>query len=362
MRTLLTLAASAAVLMVAACGDSGDKAPAAKSGGATSSGQRSAPWAAGSSTVFPFASRVAENVSRTTGGSAAKVESLGTGGGFKIFCGGTGPAFPDIANASRPMKKSEFEQCAANGVNDIIELKFGYDGVVVATAKTGADFGVSLEDLYRALAADLPSGSGFAKNTLTTWSAVAPGLPGTRIQVYGPPPTSGTRDAFVELAMDAGAAKIPALKALKASNEDEFKTRAGTIRGDGAWIDSGENDNAIIGTLTKTPGAVGVFGYSFLDNSRDQVKAISINGVQPTIATISDGSYPLSRSLFIYVKKSNLDVIPGLKAYVADFISDAAAGRGGYLQDRGLISLPAAEHEAQKKVLADLKTMTAPAK
>jgi len=361
MRTLLTLAASAAVLMVAACGDSGDKAPAAKSGGATSGGQRSAPWAAGSSTVFPFASRVAENTSRTSGGAAAKIESLGTGGGIKLFCGGAGPAFPDIANASRPMKKSEFEQCAANGVTDIIELKVGYDGVVVATAKSGADFDLSLENLYRALAADLPSGSGFAANTAARWSDVAAGLPATRIQVYGPPPTSGTRDAFVELAMDAGAAKIPALKALKDSNEDEFKKRAGTIR-TGAWIDAGENDNAIVGTLTKTPGAVGVFGYSFLDNSRDQVKAVSIGGVQPSIATIADGSYPLSRSLFIYVKKSNLDVTPGLKAFVTDFISDAASGRGGYLQDRGLIALTEPERAAQKKTLADLTAMTAPTK
>jgi len=361
MRKFLTLAAGAAALLtLAACGDKGDK-PAGKPAAGGSSGQRSAPWAAGSSTVFPFASRVAENTSRTSGGAAAKIESLGTGGGFKIFCGGTGSGYPDIANASRPMKKSEFEQCAANGVTDIIELKFGYDGVVVATAKTGAGFDLTLEQLFRALAADLPSGSGFAPNKAQTWADVAPGLPTTRIQVYGPPPTSGTRDAFVELAMDAGAAKIPELKALKESDEDAFKTRAGTIRS-GAWIDSGENDNAIIGTLTKTPGAVGVFGYSFLDNSRDQVKAISIGGVQPSIATISDGSYPLSRSLFIYVKKSNLDVIPGLKAYVADFISDAASGKGGYLQDRGLISLTDAERAAQKKTLADLTPMTAPAK
>ncbi|MES2035750.1 MAG: substrate-binding domain-containing protein [Pseudomonadota bacterium] len=360
MRTLTTLAAGAAVLLtLAACGDKADK-PAAKPAGA-SSGQRSAPWAAGSSTVFPFASRVAENSARTSGGSAAKIESLGTGGGIKLFCGGAGSGFPDIANASRQMKKSEFEQCAANGVGDIIELKIGYDGVVVATAKTGAGFDLSLEQLFRALAADLPSGSGFAPNKAATWADVAPGLPTTRIQVYGPPPTSGTRDAFVELAMDAGAAKVPELKALKESDEDAFKTRAGTIR-TGAWIDSGENDNAIIGTLTKTPGAVGVFGYSFLDNSRDQVKAISIGGVQPTIATIADGSYPLSRSLFIYVKKSNLDVTPGLKAYVTDFLSDAASGKGGYLQDRGLIPLTDAERAAQKKALADLAPMAAPAK
>ncbi|ATQ44392.1 substrate-binding domain-containing protein [Caulobacter mirabilis] len=361
MRTLLTLAAaSTAVLGLAACGDNAGKAPAAKSGAASAS--RNAPWAAGSSTVFPFASRVAENTARTSGGAPAKIESLGTGGGIKLFCAGTGSAYPDIANASRPMKKSEFEQCAANGVKDIIEIKVGYDGVVIATARSGADFNVSLENIHDALAAELPEGSGFVPNKKTKWSEVAAGLPGTRIQVYGPPPTSGTRDAFVELALDAGAAKNPTLKALKASNEDEFKKRAGTLRSDGAWIDAGENDNAIIGTLTKTPGAVGVFGYSFLDNSRDQVKAISIGGVQPTIATIADGSYPLSRSLFIYVKKSNLDVTPGLKAFVNDFISDAASGKGGYLQDRGLIPLTDAERAAQKKVVADQTPMAAPAK
>ena len=353
MRTLLCLAASLGVLMTAAC--DGKPAGAPKSG-------RAGPWAAGSSTVFPFASRVAENVARTAGGAPAKIESLGTGGGFKLFCGGAGAVYPDIANASRPMKKSEFERCAANGVSDIIEIKIGYDGVVVATARDGQGFDLSLQDLYRALAADIPSGAAFAPNKAAAWSDVAPGLPGTRIRVYGPPPTSGTRDAFLELAMEAGAAADPTLKALKSSDEDEFKKRASVLRGDGGWIDAGENDNAIVGTLTKTPGSLGVFGFSFLEENRDQVKAISIGGVQPTVSTIADGSYPLSRSLFIYVKKANLDVTPGLKAFVQEFVSDAAAGKGGYLVSRGLIPLTAEERAAQRAVVTQMTAMTPPAK
>ncbi|MBI2249272.1 MAG: substrate-binding domain-containing protein [Brevundimonas diminuta] len=340
MRTLLCLAAGVGVLMTAAC--DGKPAPSAPSG-------RSAPWAAGSSTVFPFTSRAAENSARASGAPAAKVESLGTGGGFKLFCGGPGLTYPDIANASRPMKKSEFEQCAANGVTDIIEIQIGYDGVAVATARTSPGFNLSLADL----------GEGFSPNTTKTWSDVAPGLPATRIQVYGPPPPSGTRDAFLELAMEAGAAENPVMKALKASNEAEFKKRSSVLRG-GAWIDAGENDNAIVGTLTKTPGALGVFGFSFLEENRDQVKAISINGVQPTVATIADGSYPLSRSLFIYVKASNLGVVPGLQALVNEIVSDGASGRGGYLVGRGLVPLPPEARAAQKAILAARTPMSPP--
>lgn len=351
MRTFFCLVAGVGVLMAAGC----DSKPAQSSGGS-----RSGPWAAGSSTVFPFATRVAENVARTTGGPPAKVESLGTGGGFKLFCGGTGSNYPDIANASRAMKASEFEQCAANGVTDLIEIRIGYDGVVIATGRQNAAFNLSLADIHRALAAELPAAGGFAPNGTKTWADVAAGLPATRIQVYGPPPTSGTRDAFLELAMEAGAAKDPVLKALKGSDEKAFKSRSNVLRGDGAWVDSGENDNAIIGTLTKTPGALGVFGYSFLDENRDQVAAITVGGVAPTLASISDGSYPLSRSLFIYVKKSNLDVIPGLQAYVSAFVSDAASGPGGYLIDRGLIPLSPEARAAERAKVTARTTMTAP--
>jgi phosphate transport system substrate-binding protein len=350
---------AAGALALSACGQKSESAGSQTSGSAA--GGRQQVWAAGSSTVFPFATRVAENVARTSGGKAAKVESLGTGGGIKLFCGGTGANFPDIANASRAIKKSEFEQCAANGVTDIIEIKIGYDGIVVANAKGGPAYNLKLDQLYRALADELPAGQGFAKNTAKRWSDVDPSLPAQAILVYGPPPTSGTRDAFVELAMEKGARKIPALEALKGSDEDAFKTRAHTLRQDGAWVDAGENDNAIVQTLTKTPNAVGVFGYSFLENNLDTVKAASVDGVAPTFETISNGTYPVSRSLYVYVKKANIGVTPGLREYVQAFVSDAATGKQGYLRERGLIPLPDTDHAAQKEAVTALKTISAPA-
>lgn len=355
---------TAAVLMtaaaaLAACGQGGDPNAAGSAASGASQGQV---WAAGSSTVFPFATRVAETVARTTGGSPAKVESLGTGGGFKLFCGGAGKNFPDVANASRPMKKSEWEACQANGVTDILEVKIGYDGIVIANAKAGPTFDLSREQIYRALAADLPQGQAFAPNTAGAWSAVGSGLPNERIVAYGPPPTSGTRDAFVELAMEKGSEKLPAMAALKKSDEDGFKQRAHTLRKDGAWIDAGENDNVIVQTLEKTPGAVGVFGYSFLENNMDRVKAAKVEGVAPTLETISSGDYPLSRSLYIYVKKGNIGVTPGLKEFVDGFVSEAAVGRGGYLLQRGLIPLPADELAAQRAAVKAQTPMTAPTK
>lgn len=353
MRNLVVLTAVA--LLAAGCGRGERTTEAPKSA------SRDAVWVAGSSTVFPFATRVSENVARNTGGVAAKVESLGTGGGIKLFCGGMGETSPDIATASRRMKKSEFDACAAKGVTDIVELKIGYDGIVIATAKSGVDYDFKVETVYRALAKDLPAGASFAPNTARTWADVDPSLPAQRILIYGPPPTSGTRDAFVELAMEAGAKKLPVLAALKASDEDAFKSRAHTLRSDGAWIDAGENDNAIVQTLTRTPGALGVFGHSFLDNNADQVKAARINGVAPTIAAVSSGEYPLSRSLYIYIKKAKVGVKPGLREYVQGFVSDAATGPQGYLRERGLIPLPTADHEAQKAVATGLTTMAPPA-
>ncbi len=356
MKTAVYLAASAA-LVLSACGQGGDAKPSNTSNGG--GGNRAQVWAAGSSTVFPFATRVAENVARTTGGKAARIESLGTGGGIKLFCGGAGSSYPDIATASRQMKASEFAKCAAAGVTDIVEIKIGYDGIVVANAKGGPAYDLHREQLYKGLAAELPAGTGFAKNSAKTWNAVDPALPQEAILVYGPPPTSGTRDAFAELAMEKGAGKI--LAALKASDEDAFKARSHTVRSDGLWVDSGENDNAIVQTLEKTPHSIGVFGYSFLENNMDKVKAAKIEGVAPSFATISDGSYPLSRSLFLYVKKSSVGVTPGLREYLDGFVADAATGKGGYLQSRGLIPLPPADHAAQKAVVKDLKVMTAPA-
>ncbi len=351
-RTLFAATSAIALLALGACGDN-------NSGG--SQGARAGIWAAGSSTVFPFTTRVAENFARTSGGAAPRVESLGTGGGIQAFCQGTGPTTPDIANASRRMKKSEFEMCQKNGVTDIVELKIGYDGLVIATALDAPDYGFEGDDLYLALAKEVPGPNGsFIANPNTNWSQVNPGLPTSRIMVYGPPPTSGTRDSWLELGMAPSAKTIPQLAALDESDSDRFETLAHTLREDGAWIDSGENDNAIVQTLTRTPGSTGVFGYSFLEQNADSVKAHSVNGVMPTPETIASGEYPISRSMFIYVKKAHIGVTPGLKEFVMEYMSDAAAGRGGYLQDRGLVPLPAEELSAQRALATAMTSMASP--
>ena len=335
----------------------------AVTGGATANAQqaRDYVWAAGSSTVFPFTTRVAENYTRKTGKKAPKVESLGTGGGIKLFCGGSGPGFPDIANASRRMKKAEFDACAARGVRDIIEIKIGFDGIVIATDKDGANYNFKLEHLYFAFAKTVLRGGKFVPNPYNTWDEIGTGLPGNRIVAYGPPPTSGTRDAFVELGMEAGARRFPTLDEIRSGNEKKFKALAGTVREDGRWIDAGENDNAIVSTLTRTPGSLGIFGYSFLEENQDRVKGATINGVAPTAANITSGAYPLSRSLYIYVKKSSLTSTPGLREFVQEYLSDAATGRGGYLQGRGLIPLPNAQHNAQRAAFEAGTVMGRPA-
>ncbi|MEY4256653.1 MAG: hypothetical protein RLZZ141_1880 [Pseudomonadota bacterium] len=317
-------------------------------------------WAAGSSTVFPFSTRVAENFTKKTGRKAPKIESLGTGGGIKLFCSGSGEGFPDIANASRPMKRSEFDQCQQKGVKDIVQIKIGFDGIVIAVDKDGGDYAFKTQHLFLGLSANVLRGGQFVKNPYKTWDDVGAGLPGNRILVYGPPPSSGTRDAFIELGVEAGARQFPTADAIRSDNEKLFKAKVDPLREDGGWVDAGENDNAIVGTLTKTPGALGVFGYSFLEENADKVKGASVNGVRPTASTISDGSYPLARSLYIYVKKSMIGVTPGLKEFVEEYVSDAATGRGGYLQGRGLIALPGAQHEANKAAAKTLPAMMRP--
>ena len=317
-------------------------------------------WGAGSSTVFPFATRVAENFARKSGMKAPKIESLGTGGGIKIFCSGTGEGFPDIANASRPMKRSEFDSCAQHGVKDIVEIKIGFDGIVIATDREGGDYNFKLEHLYLGLSQNALVRGQLVPNPYNNWDQIGSGLPGNKILVYGPPPTSGTRDAFVELAIEAGARKFPTLEELRSNNEKLFKAKVDVLRKDG-WVDAGENDNAIVQTLTKTPGALGVFGYSYLEENQDKIKGASVNGVKPTASAIADGSYPLSRSLYIYVKKGQVGVTPGLKEFIAEFTSDAATGRGGYLQERGLIPLPAGQHAANAAKVGALPAMARPA-
>jgi len=304
---------------------------------------------------------VAENYAQRSGGVAPRVESLGTGGGIAAFCAGVGTQTPDIANASRRMKASEFDQCVANGVTDIIEIQIGYDGIVIATARDGADFAFEGGDLYLALAAEVPGeGGAFVANPHASWDQVRAGLPAQRIQVYGPPPTSGTRDSWLELGMTPSAEAVPQLAALAESDEDRFEALAHTLREDGAWIDSGENDNAIVQTLTRTPGAVGVFGFSFLEQNMDQVKAATVNGVAPSVDTIASGEYPISRSMFIYVKKAHIGVVPGLEEFVAEYVSENSMGRGGYLQDRGLIPLDAERFAAQREAVTNQTTMSRP--
>ncbi len=348
-RRLFVAGTAAAALIVAACGQGGGQ-------------QRTGIWAAGSSTVFPFATRVAENFGRNfPDGAPPRVEALGTGGGIQAFCQGLGPTTPDIANASRRLKASEFDQCAENGVTEIIEIKIGYDGLAVATARSGADFVLQGSDLYLALAKEIPGPDGrLIPNPNRTWAQVRAGLPDVRIQVYGPPPTSGTRDSWNELAMLAAAEALPALEALAESDPDRFESVAQTLREDGGWVDSGENDNAIVQTLTRTPGSVGVFGYSFLEENFGQVKPATVNGVAPTLETIASGEYPISRSMFIYVKKAHIGITPGLQNFLIEFTSEAATGRGGYLQDRGMVPLPPAEREAQRAIAANLTVMTRP--
>lgn len=349
-RNALAVASALTLALVAGCDGAG--------GG--SGGSREGIWLAGSSTVFPFATRAAENFSRLTGGASPRVEPLGTGGGIQQFCQGLGASTPDIANASRPMKASEFDLCAANGVTEIVEIKIGYDGIVVATARTGQAMDLRLDDLYLGLAREVPGPGGFVRNPAVRWSQVRAGLPDQRILVYGPPPTSGTRDAFLELGLTPGARRIPALEAVRATDEDRFDALAHTVREDGLWIDSGENDNAIVQTLERTPGSIGVFGYSFLGQNLDRVQALTIDGVAPSVDTIADGSFPLARSLYIYVKRQHIGVTPGLEAFVMEFVSDSAAGRGGYLEDKGLIPLAEDELREQQAVAREMRPMRRP--
>ncbi|HRK95820.1 MAG TPA: PstS family phosphate ABC transporter substrate-binding protein [Rhodospirillales bacterium] len=309
----------------------------------------------GSSTVYPFTTRVAEEFGRTTKFATPIIESTGTGGGFKLFCSGTGVDTPDISNASRAIKKSEIESCTKAGVTGITEVKIGYDGIVLANSRQSPQMDITLEQLYRALAKDLPDGKGgFAPNPNAKWSDIAPSLPDSRIEVLGPPPTSGTRDAFVELAMEGGCKKIDAIAQLEKSEPDKFKAVCHGIREDGAYVEAGENDVLIVRKLEANPNAFGVFGYSFLEQNQDKIQGSKINGVADTYENISSGEYPISRSLFIYVKKPHVGVIPGLQEFVVEFTSDKASGPEGYLADKGLIALPDEEREKFQKVAKEL--------
>jgi phosphate transport system substrate-binding protein len=312
----------------------------------------------GSSTVYPFATVVVEQFGKTTKYKTPKVESTGSGGGLKLFCAGVGVETPDITNASRRIKASEFETCQANGVKDIIEIKIGYDGIAIANSKKHEPMQLSLRDIYLALAKEVPDPAGGEKlvaNPYKTWKQVNPNLPDQAIEVLGPPPTSGTRDAFAELAMEGGCKTFDWIKAIKEEDKKKYKAICHTVREDGAYIEAGENDNLIVQKLETNPKALGVFGFSFLDQNRDKIQGSAIDGVKPEFETISDGSYPISRPLFFYVKKAHVEVIPGMKEYLAEFTSEKAWGEDGYLSDRGLIPMPEEERE---KFAADAENLT----
>ena len=302
----------------------------------------------GSSTVFPFAAVVAEEFGKTTDNKTPVVESTGSGGGLKLFCAGVGVDHPDITNASRRIKLSEVDRCAENGVTDITEVKFGFDGIVLANSKAIEPFSITLQQLFLALAKDVPSDGGMVANPNQTWADVDASLPAVKIEVLGPPPTSGTRDAFVELAMEGGCMTFPDIEALKKQDKKAYKVLCHSIREDGAFVEAGENDNLIVQKLKANPGALGIFGYSFLDQNRDKVQGSTINGIAPDFDTIADGSYPVSRSMYFYVKKAHVGVIPGIEEYIATFTDEDAWGPYGYLADKGLIPLPDADREAMR--------------
>lgn len=296
----------------------------------------------GSSTVYPFSTKVAQEFKNKTGDNVV-VESTGSGGGHKLFCEGAGPDTPDVTNSSRRQKKSEFDKCARNGVTDIVEVKIGFDGIVIAHSLVGADLNLTLKQIYLAFAKQVPvsdSDCTLQANPYTKWSDIDPSLPNETIEAYGPPPTSGTRDAFVEIAMDGGAEQIACLAEMRTADKTAFTRVARTLREDGRWIDAGENDNVIVKTLMNTPSAIGIFGYSYLEENADKLKGARVDGDEPTFENISAGAYPISRSLYFYIKKAHVGVTKGLKDYALEFTSEEAWGPGGYLEEIGLIPLP----------------------
>jgi phosphate transport system substrate-binding protein len=316
----------------------------------------------GSSTVYPFATVVAENFGKTSGFKTPTIESTGSGGGYKLFGAGVGVEYPDITNASRRIKKSEFENAAANGVTEIVEVKVGYDGIVIANSKKAPLFKLSRKDIFLALAKDVPSGNVAGKtvpNPNKTWKDVNPALPDVKIEVLGPPPTSGTRDAFVELAMEGGAKKFEWIADLKKKDKKAYKSLCHTIREDGAYVEAGENDNLIVQKLDSNPDALGIFGFSFLDQNTDKLQGALIDGISPEFDAIADGSYPVSRPLFFYVKKAHVGSIPGIKEYLAEFTSEKAWGDDGYLTDKGLIPMPAAERKKFRQAVENLTPLSA---
>jgi phosphate transport system substrate-binding protein len=335
-----------ATLALAGCGDG-------PTGGGGEGAARQEIRIVGSSTVYPFTQAVAERFQQANAGMRAVVESTGTGGGINLFCGGVGTQHPDVTNASRRIKASEIEQCNRNGVHQIIEIPVGIDGLaLVESAERSTGFQLTARDVYAALAAN-PFGR---PQTARTWRDVNPALPAVEIRVYGPPPTSGTRDSFAELILDKGCNTDPAMQALKESDEDRHKQTCTQIREDGAYIEAGENDNLLVQRVSENEGAIGVLGYSYLEENQTRVRGIPLGGIAPTAATIGDFSYPGARKLYIYVKGEHLDSIPGLRQFLTAY--GEAWAPGGYLEQRGLIPLSAAERQSALQAIQNPRPVT----
>ena len=315
----------------------------------------------GSSTVYPFSTVVAENFGNKTGIKVPKIESTGSGGGMKLFCKGLGTGHPDITNASRRIKKNEFNQCKENGI-DVVEIKVGYDGIVIANSKKAKLLNLTKKQIFLALAKQVPEGNkeggSLVDNPNKKWSDIDPNLPNKKIEVLGPPPTSGTRDAFNELAIEGGCKTFPKLKAIKKQDNKKYKAICRAVREDGAFIEAGENDNLIVQKLIENEDAFGVFGFSFLIENEDKIQGSTVDGMAPTMETIADKSYGVSRPLYFYVKLAHVDVIPGIREFLAEYTSEDSWGPGGYLEERGMIPMQENEREFFKRSAEEIIPLT----
>jgi phosphate transport system substrate-binding protein len=314
----------------------------------------------GSSTVYPFTTAVAEQFGKAGLGKTPVVESTGTGGGMKLFCAGVGVGHPDLTNASRAIKKSEFNDCQKNGVKDIVEIKVGIDGLTIAQSKAGPAMKLTMQQVFLALAEQVPGKDGkLVANPYKTWSDIDASLPAVKIEVLGPPPTSGTRDSFHELFMEVGAKAHPALKDMQKSDKKGFEKLWKSLRKDGAFVEAGENDNVIVQKLEANKNAFGIFGYSFLEENLAKLRGVAIDGVDPDYDNIAAGKYKGSRPLFVYAKKQHVGVIPGIDKFVAEYVSAKAMSKDGYLARKGLVALPKAEADKVATAAKSLKVLTA---
>ena len=318
----------------------------------------------GSSTVYPFSTVVAETFGKKTKFKTPKIESTGSGGGMKLFCEGNGIDTPDITNASRRIKKSEFEKCTKNGIK-LTEVKVGYDGIAIANAKSAPKYNLTRQAIFFAMAKDIPEVNGkggytgkTVPNTYTHWNQIFSELPATPIKVMGPPPTSGTRDAFAELAMEGGCKTVSWIKALKKTDKKQYKSICHSVREDGAYVEAGENDNLIVQKLVASPNMLGVFGFSFLDQNADKVQGASIDGKELTFESIALGEYPVSRPLFMYIKNDHVGKVPGIKEFVAEFVAAGTWGDDGYLAEKGMIPMPAEERKSFAASATSLKPLS----